>query len=246
MKEKRINEIKAVIFIATAVIIFASLISFTPLDLKFYTSHPNIPAHNFIRTFGAYLGGLLLFLFGWSCYALPLFIFYLGIRLFKQEKPDIRLARIVGLLIFLLSLSSLTGVFITKSQPIEFSRAGFLGYLISNTTISYFGKLGAAVIFIALALLSLVLVTDILISSFFLGINNKIKLFFALLFKNLSRKKIKTLKIKPLVSEKKQSLVSEVKPRIVLSKQETIEKEIPKKLPLEPKPKIQIKTPLTV
>ena len=45
MKPRHINEIKAIIIVAAALIIFASLISFTPLDLPFYTSHPNIPPH---------------------------------------------------------------------------------------------------------------------------------------------------------------------------------------------------------
>lgn len=61
MKEKRLNEIKGLLLIAASVIILASLVSFTPFDLKFYTSHPNIPPKNFIRTFGAYFAGLLLF-----------------------------------------------------------------------------------------------------------------------------------------------------------------------------------------
>ena len=85
MKEKRINEIKGLVFVAIGLILLASLVSFTPFDLSFYTSSPNIPPKNLIRTFGAYLGGLFLFLFGWASYAVPLFIVWLGIR-FPQTR----------------------------------------------------------------------------------------------------------------------------------------------------------------
>ena len=53
MKEKRINEIKGLVFVAIGLILLASLVSFTPFDLSFYTSSPNIPPKNLIRTFGA-------------------------------------------------------------------------------------------------------------------------------------------------------------------------------------------------
>ena len=60
MQQKRLNEIKATILFALGILILASIVSFTPDDLGFYTSHPNIPPHNLIRGFGAYLAGFLL------------------------------------------------------------------------------------------------------------------------------------------------------------------------------------------
>ncbi|MGD0335983.1 MAG: DNA translocase FtsK 4TM domain-containing protein, partial [Candidatus Omnitrophota bacterium] len=121
MRERRLNEIRAVILIASGLIILASLISFTPFDLSFYTSHPNIPAHNFIRTFGAHLANVIIFLFGWSSYIIPFFILFLGIKLFRQEAPVLRIAKFIGIFVLVISISSLIGMFNFRNQVVLFS-----------------------------------------------------------------------------------------------------------------------------
>lgn len=215
MKEKRINEIQGVILIAAGLIILASLVSFTPFDLGFYTSHPNFPPKNFIRTFGAYFSGIIFFLLGWSSYLIPAVILFLGVKLFKQEKPDLRLPKLIGLLTLLLSVSSLIGTFDFKNSSAMFSRAGFIGYLISRFTTVYFGQLGSSILFLTLITLSFALVTDILISTFFLNITERIKPFFSAFFKFkksafLNKPKLVFQK-KP---EKKEVDESPVKPKI--------------------------------
>jgi S-DNA-T family DNA segregation ATPase FtsK/SpoIIIE len=165
VRERRLNEVKGVILVAVALIVLASLISFTPFDLPFYTSHPNVPPKNFIRTFGAYLAGLLIFLFGWSSYFIPLITLSLGVKLFQQQRTDLRLPKILGMLVLLVSISSLVGLFSFKNEAIIFSRAGFLGFTIANFVNAYFGRLGAYIIFLTLIILSFALVVEVLISS---------------------------------------------------------------------------------
>lgn len=215
MKEKRINEIKGVVLIAAGLIILASLVSFTPFDLRFYTSSPNVPAHNLIKTFGAYFAGLLFFLFGLSSYLIPSLVLYIGFRMFKQDKPDLRIPRFFGFTVLILSASSLIGTFTTANQAMKFSSAGFLGFIISNFVTTYFGKLGSSILFLTLIILSVALVTDILISTFFLNLSDKINSFFKNIFRfklNLKPKKTKTaFEDKP---KEKDSLVSEVKAKI--------------------------------
>ncbi len=191
MKEKRINEIKGVILIALGLLILASLFSFTPYDLSFYTNHPNIPPKNFIRGFGAYFAGILFFLVGWSSYIIPPLVLFMGLRLFNQDKPDLRLPKVIGFFTLLLSASSLVGTFDLKNAAAKFSSAGFLGFIFSDFTSRYFGKLGAVILFTTLILLSLVLVTDILLSTFFTKSGEKIKSVFAGLFKLKPRTRIK-------------------------------------------------------
>ncbi len=166
MRERRLNEFKGVILVAAGLIVLASLVSFSPFDLGFYTSHPNIPPKNFIRTFGAYLAGLFLFLFGWSSYFLPVIILFIGISFFRQQKPYLSPARILGMLVLLLSISSLIGMFDPGNAALGFSRGGFFGLLLSRFIVSYFGRLGGYIIFITFITLSSALVTEILISSF--------------------------------------------------------------------------------
>jgi len=215
VKERRLNEIRAVILIAAGLIILASLISFTPFDLSFYTSHPNIPPKNFIRTFGAYLAGAIIFLFGWSSYIIPFFILFLGIKLFRQEIPVVRIAKLIGIFVLVVSVSSLIGMFDFKNQTVMFSSAGFFGFWISRFISTYFGRLGGFIIFTTFILLSLALVTEILISSIFTKVLARIKTFFANLFTFKKWPKASQVKVRLPAQEKtlpaeKNSLVSEV------------------------------------
>lgn len=240
MKERRINEIKGLILVAVAAIILASLVSYTPFDLGFYTSHPNNPPHNLIRSFGAILAGVFFFFLGWAAYIIPLFLLLLGLRLFQQERPDLRLARLLGILILLFSASSLIGVLTIGNEVRQFIRAGSLGFAISTFTTTYFGKLGGYIIFITLTILSLALVTDILISSFFLKIADNLGSLFSPLSKLKLRRKERTFTARPTFltekNERKDSLVSMPKPRQKISVAEG-----PAQAPQEIKPKIQIK-----
>lgn len=175
MKERRLNEIKGVILVALGLLVLASLISFTPFDLSFYTSHPNIPPKNLTRAFGANLGGLFLFLFGWASYIIPLFILYVGLNIFRQREIDLRIPKALGLLVLLASFSSIIGLSSLQNDTIKFSHGGFLGFIASNLVSAYFGRLGGYIIFITLALLSFALVTEVLISTFLRKIIDKFK-----------------------------------------------------------------------
>jgi len=229
VKERRLNEFKGVILVAVGLIILTSLLSFSPFDLPFYTSHPNIPPKNFIRTFGAYLAGVLLFLFGWSSYVIPLLILFLGVKLFRQQIPDLRMPRIIGMLVLLLSVSSLIGMFNFKSEVIGFSRAGFFGTMLSNFVTAYFGRLGGYIMFITFIILSLALVTEILISSLFLNLANKTNSALLPIFRKF-RKREKVIVVKP-PAPKPKILVSDVTLKVKPSEDK-----------LFAKPKIQIKT----
>src|SRR3989338_10930059 len=87
MKYEHISEVKGIIILALGLILLASLVSFVPADLSWYTSQPNIPAKNWVRTFGAYAAGALFFTFGNSAYIIVLFmVFWSWSRLTKDRK----------------------------------------------------------------------------------------------------------------------------------------------------------------
>ncbi|MCM8797722.1 MAG: DNA translocase FtsK [Candidatus Omnitrophica bacterium] len=230
MRERRLNEIRAVILIAAGLIILASLVSFTPFDLPFYISHPNIPPKNFIRTFGAYLAGAIIFLFGWASYIIPFFILFLGVKLFRQEVPVLRLAKLIGVFFLVISLSAFIGMFDFNNQTILFSRAGLFGFWLSRFITAYFGRLGGFIIFITFILLSFVLTTDILISAFFARISSKVKFFSRNLL--LFRPRPRLTKIKMRLPGEDNAAASQ--------KAESLVSSAPK--PIIPKVKIQIKT----
>lgn len=240
MKARRVNEIKGVLLIALGLLVLASLVSFTPYDLKFYTSHPNIPPKNLIRTFGAYLGGLFLFLFGWASYAIPALIIFLGARLFRQDPPDLRVPRVTGMVIMLLSVSALISLSL-GNKAVTFSRGGILGFVISSFVETYFGKLGGYITFITLALLSMALSMEILISTFFKGVVTRLNSF----IKNFNFEagaKARQVKIKPRINGKSaEPQINSPLPKIKASVEGRPAEE-PVRGPLTGKPKIQIKS----
>ncbi|RJP29774.1 MAG: DNA translocase FtsK [Candidatus Omnitrophota bacterium] len=248
MRERRLNEIKAVILIALGLIILASLVSFTPYDLSFYTSHPNVPAKNLIRGFGAYLAGVLLFLFGWASYAIPAITLLLGVKLFRQDIPDLRMPKILGMIVLLLSISSLIGLFVAKNVVYAFSRGGFIGYGISSFVGTYLGKLGASIAFTTLIILSLVLVTDILPSSIISTLSKGFTSLFSSFYSRFNAaKKDKSIKIKPAANIRDNvGLTSNLKVRPQPSLlQETKKDSIQQKTEEAfVKPNIKIKTPV--
>jgi len=232
VRERRLNEVRGVILVAVGLMVLASLIRFERLDLPFFTSHPNFPPKNLLGIFGAYLGGIIVFLFGRpSSFLIPLFILVLGIKFFRQQVPYLSIPRILGIVILLLSIGSLIGMFNLKNEYIRFYYAGFFGGVISNFITAYFSRLGGFIIFITFIILSLALVTEILISSLFLNIMNKTNLILKPVFS--FKKKTRLLTVK----QPKDSLLSVIKPKVV---------ESAVKSNLFLKPKIQIKSkPLT-
>jgi S-DNA-T family DNA segregation ATPase FtsK/SpoIIIE len=237
VREKRLNEIKGFILIAIGLIILVSLIRFERLDLPFYTSHPNDPVKNLAGKGGAILSEIIVFLFGRpTSFILPILILLLGIKYMRQQPPYLSIPRVLGMVILLLSISSLVGMFGFQTENVRFYLAGFAGFNLSNFITSYFSRLGGFIIFIAFGVLSLALVTETLVSSIFLNIYNKAKGIISGLFKFERSLKATPVKIKPLFPQKPS--VAQDKE---LFKPQNAEKEQPAFAPLPIKPKIQIK-----
>jgi len=235
VKTKRANEIKGIILLSVGLIVLASLISFTPFDLPFYTSSPNVPAKNWCRCFGAYLAGGVMFLFGWAAYIIPFFIIFLGFRIFTQRIPDLRLPRIFGILVLLLATSGFVGLLNTSNQALAFSFGGFLGYIFSNFFAAYFGRLGAFILFSTLIILSFALVTEILISTLFLNIHRWLKkLFSSLMWRFQKKGKRLTIIKAEAVKEKKPTIEN------IAIKESVVSQTPPKPMDGPAKPKIQI------
>jgi len=238
VRERRSTEVKGVILLAVGLMILASLIRFSILDLPFYTSNPNIPPKNLLGIFGAYLGGLIAFLFGrFTSFIIPLLVILFGVKFFRQEKPYLSAPRLLGMAILLLSISSLIGMFNLKNIYFKYYYAGFFGFVISDFITAYFSRLGSYIIFITLVILSLALVTEILISSLFYNIISKIQSILRPVFRFKKKEKAfpETRQGIGPKKEPRESLVSEPKPKIAAT--ETV---------AATKSKIQIKTkPLT-
>lgn len=169
MKQEHINEIKAIIALAIGVILFVSLISFIPTDLPWYTSRPNVPAQNLIRITGAYLAGALLFVFGYSSYAVPLFLLFWSWNKFSNRELYFSAAKGLSFLV----LFCVIGAAFSMSSDItgvQFQRGGIAGSIVSGFLLQYLGRTGAWISIMTFGLLSLIVTGEFLISPIVTGL----------------------------------------------------------------------------
>jgi len=235
VREKRLNEVKGVILVAVGLMVLASLIRFDRLDISFYTSHPNFPPKNLLGIFGAYLGGIIVFLFGRpTSLILPLIVLLLGVKFFRHQAPYLSIPRILGIFILLVSVASLVGMFDLSGEYARFYMSGILGSATSGFIVAYFSRLGGFIIFTTFIILSLALVTEILISSLFKNIFAKIKSFLSV-FK--FERKEKPARARTTFAEKAKSAEKKEAELAIFKSKAAEQAPLP-----NIKPKIQIKT----
>jgi S-DNA-T family DNA segregation ATPase FtsK/SpoIIIE len=161
MRKDRINEIWGVLFLLLGLFTLASLVSFYPGDIPFYTSHPSNPVRNYTGVIGAYLAFGLLLPFGVSALIIPLLFLLWSGCFFLQKVPERKLLKWAGLGVALFSTATL--VTISVDPGLRLTQGGAVGYLAGSHLLRYFGSVGSYIVAASCLLLSLLLATDFLI-----------------------------------------------------------------------------------
>ena len=130
MKQEHIDEIKAITILALAIVLFVSLISFVPEDLPWYTSQPNIPAKNLVSVVGAYLAGILLFIFGYSSYFIIPFLGFWSWNKFTSREINFSFPKFLGSIILFCVISSFFSLLGPQDSGFRFERAGIVGLVL--------------------------------------------------------------------------------------------------------------------
>ncbi len=181
MKKEHIYEIIGLFIFALTVLVLLSLVSHHPEDLSFYTSHPNVPPKNWVNVFGATLSEGLFFCFGYASYALPVFLFLFGLKCVRREPIRMNAVKLLGILVLSAATSSFFAMFFATLATVRFRRGGMAGLVFSDFLTHYFGRMGAYVLILMLALLSLPLIGQVFIfpflSRFFENTSKKLKAF---------------------------------------------------------------------
>jgi len=175
MKRQYLNEIKAILILAVAVILFASLISFVPEDLSWYSSHPNVPAKNLIRIFGAYVAGSLFFVLGFSAYGIVLFLLFWGWEKLATREIPFNIYKLISFITLFCALSSFISMVGPQAPGLRFHRSGILGVSISDFLTIYFGRVGTLIILVTLGILALIALCEFLISPFIFRISEALR-----------------------------------------------------------------------
>jgi S-DNA-T family DNA segregation ATPase FtsK/SpoIIIE len=174
MKEQHLNEIKAIIISALGLILLLSFISYVPEDLSWYTSNPNIPAHNFVRIVGAYIAGASFFIFGYSAYFFVVFLFFWAWVKFSSRNLNFSATKLIASLVFVCVLSALISLTGNQHSVNRFDRAGMIGLMIADFLSKYLG-VGVYVILFMLGTLSFIVTGEFLISPIVMSIRDRIQ-----------------------------------------------------------------------
>ncbi len=157
------NEIWAICFVAVAILIFVSLISYNINDVSLHTSTPNERTRNFAGIIGAYLGSALFFLIGFSSYAIPVVVMFWAMGRFLGARQQRFYIKLAGTLILIISLSTLLSLCFLGDRTARFQNGGIIGLTVSDILVTYFGQIGSFIVVGMLLLLSVILATEFLI-----------------------------------------------------------------------------------
>lgn len=175
MKQEHISEVKAIIILSFGMILLASLVSFVPEDLSWYTSHPNVPAHNLVRITGAYLAGSLLFIFGYSAYLCVVCLLFWGWNKFMLRGLVFSWPKALSFVVLFCVLSALAGMMGAQESSLRFARSGLVGFMLSDFFVRYLGVVGAYIILVTLGTLSLILTGEVLVAPLFIRGLDKVR-----------------------------------------------------------------------
>jgi S-DNA-T family DNA segregation ATPase FtsK/SpoIIIE len=163
-----------VLFIALPLL--CAQLSFDPNDISFHSTQVNNPVANWIGRSGAWIAYGSFFVLGGAAYLLPWLAGFFGISYLSRVPAYLREHRLRSLFWSLVLLVSVSGILfiaddgghhgrfhVAKDIP---SAGGFLGYLTYGQTHNWefgfclLGSLGAAIIYGALGLISLLFLTN--------------------------------------------------------------------------------------
>ncbi|MCR4337426.1 MAG: DNA translocase FtsK [Candidatus Omnitrophica bacterium] len=173
MKEEHLNEIQGITVFALGLILLASLISFTPNDLSWYTSQPNYPTANLIQIVGAYTAGVLFFIFGFSAYSLSVILFFWSWNKFISRDIQLTFSKFLSMVVLVCVVSALFGM-PAAEMGVRFERSGVIGFVTSDFLIRYLGYTGAYIILLTMGVLTTILTAEVLISPLFFKLSESL------------------------------------------------------------------------
>ena len=156
MKDRRL-EILGILIITTSLLVFVSLIGYSPSEDPGIS--PNVQIENPLGILGVYLSYFFVkFLFGYSTFILPILGIIWG-WLFFSQKELATFNRIggyaIGVVVLLSVTIGLVEIGINDRTGLDFTSSGLVGGNLANFLYSFLGLIGTSILLIALWLVLL-------------------------------------------------------------------------------------------
>ncbi|GEM_PF-45509 len=155
------NEALAIGLALLAVMLFLSLITYSPKDATFNTASSQQGTANLIGVVGANLSNLFLEIFGLAAFTIPVLLLYIAWQQWRTEHYGINKRRAIGATLFLLTFAGFLALFpklnLTTLEHAA-TNGGMLGYWLEGALASALNLIGAAIV-LTFALAMTVLLT---------------------------------------------------------------------------------------
>ena len=162
-RNRRLNELIGFLLCVSALLLFLSLASYSPLDPSLNSASILTGSHaarNWIGILGAYLSDLVLQFWGVGSFLLPVFMVMLGARWFRSRAVQSPIAKTLGAIWLLLFVPALLAILPGHlrwmgSIPIE----GLVGRIVGDVLIRYLNVAGAYIVCTTVLAVALYLTT---------------------------------------------------------------------------------------
>ena len=159
MGEGRQNEILGVLFATLSIILLLALLTYSPTDPGPFSRSSESGIHNLIGSPGAWVADLVFQFFGFAGYLIPFLVLIACFAWLKRRPIEAGLRRFLGSLITLLCTCGLLSILGTEQSSAAKS-GGIVGHIVAAAAMSL-GKVGGAIVLIALLVVGLLLATEI-------------------------------------------------------------------------------------
>jgi len=160
---RRLNELIGFLCLTLAILIAASLFSYSPRDASWNVSAPaaeNGDTANWIGPVGAHGADAMFELLGFAAFLIPIAIGVLGWKWFRSRNFDSPWATVIGYVLLLLSSPALLSLIHFWDVRGAIPAGGFVGTLLANGLRSGFNGVGAFAVAFAVAVTALFLTTS--------------------------------------------------------------------------------------
>lgn len=157
------REVVAIFFLLIGIFLYLSLLSFNPHDPSLINITSHIVIHNWGGAVGAYLGDMLLFLFGGGAYFIGFFFLLSGVLLFTGARKQIVYHELPIYLLFVIFIAILFQLGAEKLtyDHVTLEAGGLIGGLAARMGLAYLGGPGTYLLVLFGALLTFVWATQL-------------------------------------------------------------------------------------
>jgi S-DNA-T family DNA segregation ATPase FtsK/SpoIIIE len=149
-RNRRLNELVGLLVLASAILLFLSLVSYRPTDPSFDTVGLG-PVRNWIGPIGAHLSDLLLQIEGLGAYLIPILLGALGWTWMRSRPAGSPGAKAIGIALCLLFGPALFGLLPTHPHfPYGLPVAGLTGRLTADLLVRFLNFPGACIVAVTL------------------------------------------------------------------------------------------------